>query len=404
MLCRITLLYLVNIWTRMRSYLKSIGTAVPQFKNVQQDIAHFMAEAAGMTQEEKSVMTTLYRASGIGNRHSVIPDFGRKNGAYTFFPNTPNLEPFPTVKDRMQLYEREALPLALKAIENCFEALENFQHKSITHLITVSCSGMYAPGLDIELVEKLSLNRNVQRTSINFMGCYAAFNGLKIADAICKSNPEAKVLLVCVELCTIHYQKSKNWDQVLSNALFSDGAAAVLIDNVKPVSGKALLLDAFHCDLAPEGKNDMAWHIGDFGFEMILSSYVPNLIKSGITKLTADLLKNLDLASNEIDFYAIHPGGKKILESIEAELNIDKSKNRFAHQVLREYGNMSSPTVLFVLKEIMKELKYPDHEKNILSFAFGPGLTMESMLLKVHCENNSQNELSVKEDSVAAVS
>jgi alpha-pyrone synthase len=388
----------------MRSYLKSIGTAVPQFKNVQQDIAHFMAEAAGMTQEEKNVMTTLYRASGIGNRHSVIPDFGRKNGDYTFFPNTPNLEPFPTVRDRMQLYEREALPLALKAVGNCFEALENFKPKSITHLITVSCSGMYAPGLDIELVEKLSLNRSVQRTSINFMGCYAAFNGLKIADAICKSNSEAKVLLICVELCTIHYQKSKEWDQVLSNALFSDGAAAVLIDNEKPVSGKALMLDAFHCDLAPEGKNDMAWHIGDFGFEMILSSYIPNLIKNGIAKLTSDLLKNLELESDEIDFYAIHPGGKKILEAIEAELKIEKFKNRYAHQVLREYGNMSSPTVLFVLKEIMKEVKNSDHEKNILSFAFGPGLTMESMLLKVYSKNVPATNLSMAESETVSIS
>ena len=386
----------------MRSYLKSIGTAVPQYKNMQHDIADFMAEAAGMNQEEKNQMVMLYRASGIGSRHSVIPDFGKKNGEYTFFPNTPDLEPFPTVRDRMQLYEKKALPLALQAVENCFDTLENFQPSTITHLITVSCSGMYAPGLDIELIEKLSLNKNVQRTCINFMGCYAAFNGLKIADAICRSDKSAKVLLVCVELCTIHYQKSKDWDQILSNALFSDGAAAVLIDGEKPVSGKALQLDAFHCDLAPEGKNDMAWHIGNSGFEMILSSYIPGLIKSGITKLTSDLLENLALDSNEIDFYAIHPGGKKILEVIEAELNMDKSKNRFAHQVLREYGNMSSPTVLFVLKEIMKQVRSSDHRKNILSFAFGPGLTMESMLLKVHCENVPQN-ISLVENEIISV-
>ncbi len=387
----------------MRSYIKSIGTAVPQFKNAQHDIADFMAEAAGMTPEEKNVMQTLYRASGIGSRHSVIPDFGSKNGAYTFFPNTPNLEPFPSVRDRMQLYEKEALPLALKAVEDCLNAIDNFQPASITHLITVSCSGMYAPGLDIELVEKLGLSKNVQRTCINFMGCYAAFNGLKIADAICKSNPTAKVLLVCVELCTIHYQKSKEWDKIVSNALFGDGASAVLIDNEKAISRTTLSLDSFHCDLAPEGKNDMAWHIGDFGFEMKLSSYVPNLIKGGIEKLTSDLLKNIELEASEIDFYAIHPGGKKILEVIETTLHIDKSKNRFAHQVLREYGNMSSPTVLFVLKEILKQTTLADDQKNILSFAFGPGLTLESMLLKVHCENNADNILSVREGHETAI-
>ena len=225
----------------MRSYLKSIGTAVPQYKNAQQKIADFMAEAAGMNAEEKTIVTTLYRASGIGYRHSVIPDFGYKNGDYTFFPNTSNLEPFPTVGQRMKLYQQEALPLAVKAIEDCFDKLENYQPSDITHLITVSCSGMYAPGLDIELIEKLSLSKNVQRTCINFMGCYAAFNGLKIADALCRSNADAKVLVVCVELCTIHYQKTKDWDQILSNALFSDGAAAVLIDNVKTNFRKSIV-------------------------------------------------------------------------------------------------------------------------------------------------------------------
>ncbi len=386
----------------MKSYIKSIGTAVPQYKNAQQEIIDFMAAAANMTIEEKNVMTTLYRASGIGNRHSVIPDFCLKNGEYTFFPNTPDLEPFPSTQDRMQLYEREALPLALKAIENCFDSLENYPSE-ITHIITVSCSGMYAPGLDIELIEKMSLSRNVQRTSINFMGCYAAFNGLKMADAICKSSPNAKVLLVCVELCTIHYQKTKNWDQILSNALFSDGAAAVFIDNEKPVSGKALLLDGFHCDLAPEGKGDMAWRVGDSGFEMILSSYVPNLIKGGIVKLTSDLLSNFDLNPEEIDFYAIHPGGKKILDAIESALNIDKIKNRFAHQILREYGNMSSPTVLFVLKEILNQINSADDQKNILSFAFGPGLTLESMLLKIHCGIPVENDFSVAETKVSSL-
>jgi predicted naringenin-chalcone synthase len=368
----------------MKSYIKSIGTAVPAFRNNQMTIAEFMSAAVGMNEEEKAIQAKLYRASGISYRHSVIPDFGVQNGQYTFFSNTPDLEPFPSVGQRMKLYQKEALPLALKAIEDCFENLENKNSLEITHLITVSCSGMYAPGLDIELIEKLSLSKNIQRTCINFMGCYAAFNGLKVADAICRSNEQANVLLVCVELCTIHYQKSKDWDQILSNALFSDGAAAVLIDNKKPKKGTALALESFHCDIASEGKGDMAWHINDHGFEMTLSSYVPDLIKTGIGKLTTDLLSKFKLSPEEIDFYAIHPGGKKILEAIESVLVIDKQKSKFAHDVLRNNGNMSSPTVLFVLKEILKEIDAKDDLKNILSFAFGPGLTLESMMLKVH--------------------
>ncbi len=380
----------------MRSYLRSIGTAVPTYKNAQRDIALFMAEASGMDGNEKNLIHTLYRATGINYRHSVLPDFGKKNGEYSFFPNTPDLEPFPTVGSRMKVYEKEALPLALKAIQECFKNTADFNPTELTHLITVSCSGMYAPGLDIEIVEKLSLSRNIQRTSINFMGCYAAFNGLKIADAICRSDKNAKVLLVCVELCTLHYQKSKNWDQILSNALFSDGAAAVLIEGVKPSTEKSLSLESFHCDLFSEGKSDMAWNIGDLGFEMKLSSYIPELIKNGIGSLTNELLNKLDLDTNEIDFYAIHPGGKKILEVIEEVLNIEKSKNNFAHQILRDYGNMSSPTVLFVLKKIFDQLTLADHEKNILSFAFGPGLTLESMLLRVHSDLNNENSSVIK--------
>ncbi|HVD96626.1 MAG TPA: type III polyketide synthase [Cytophagaceae bacterium] len=387
----------------MKSYITSIGTAVPKYRNKQSTIAEFMSAASEMNEEETSKLNMLYRASGIGFRQSVIPDFGMKNGDFTFFPNTPGLEPFPTVGERMKLYEREALPLALNAVQDCLNNIE-INLSDITHLITISCSGMYAPGLDIELIEKLGLSRNVQRTCINFMGCYAAFNGLKTADAICRSQKNAKALVVCVELCTIHYQKTKDWDQILSNALFSDGAAAVLVSAEKPATGKLFSMENFHCDLAPEGKGDMAWHISDHGFEMTLSSYVPDLIKSGIGQLTEDLLAKLGMASEEIDFYAIHPGGKKILEAIETVLHIEKTKNRFAHHVLREYGNMSSPTVLFVLKEILQQIGNSDDQKNILSFAFGPGLTLESMMLKVHANVEVKKEKVFLEKEIIAVS
>jgi alpha-pyrone synthase len=378
----------------MKSFLKSIGTAVPSYKNEQQKIAQFMAEAVGMNEEDEHKLTTLYRASGIGYRHSVIPDFGLAKGSYTFFPNTKDLEPFPTVGKRMDLYKQEAFPLVLKAVEACFDGAKEILPSTITHVITISCTGMYAPGIDIELVEALGLRKSVQRTNINFMGCYAAFNGLKVADAICKADSKATVLLVCVELCTIHYQKSNHPDQLLSNALFSDGAAAVLINSTPPKEGNALSLENFHCDLASEGKQEMAWRVSDFGFEMILSSYVPDLIRAGIKKLTDQLLASFSKEANEIDYYAIHPGGKKILEVIEDILHLDKQKNKYAHTILREYGNMSSATVLFVLKEIMSSLSTEDTHKSILSVAFGPGLTLESMLLKTHCiaQNKIFNE------------
>lgn len=365
----------------MKSYISSIGIATPEYSFPQIDLAGFMAEAAEMNSEERKRLLALYRASGIQKRYSVIADFGRTKGNYEFFPNTKGMEPFPSVSQRMKLYEKKALPLAIQAIQDAFKN-STVKKNQITHLISVSCTGMYAPGIDIELIEQLDLDKNIERTCINYMGCYAAFNALKVGNAICKANPEAVVLVVCVELCTIHYQKHKNWDLILSNAIFSDGAAAAIIQGEKP-DGISLQLQSFFCDIASEGKKDMAWHITDHGFEMTLSAYVPQLIKKGINSLTKNLLKNIHLHLNDIDYFAIHPGGKRILEVIEEELSIPKEKNYHAYHILKEYGNMSSATVLFVLHNILKEITKEDKNKNILSFAFGPGLTLESMLLEV---------------------
>ena len=366
----------------MKSYICAIGTANPPYKIPQMQVADFMAQALQFGEQETRKLKALYRVSGINQRYSVLEDYTKTNGLFSFFPNTPDLEPFPTVQQRMQVYREHALALSEQAIRSCLNNTA-VSLPQITHLITVSCTGMYAPGLDIELVEKLGLTPHVQRTAVNFMGCYAAFNAIKLADAICKSDPKAKVMLVCTEICTIHFQKSPEHDHLVSNALFGDGAAAVLMQG-QPGTALSFELQSFHCDLAPAGKRDMAWHIGDTGFEMTLSSYVPDLIKKGIKDLTDRLLLGLKTTIDEIKLFAIHPGGRRILEVIEQELGMTRDQNRFAYQVLKEFGNMSSATVLFVLKELMDSLSPEEKDEPVLSFAFGPGLTLESMLLKVH--------------------
>ncbi|MEQ9302050.1 MAG: type III polyketide synthase [Cyclobacteriaceae bacterium] len=362
----------------MTSIISSIGTATPEHHLTQKQISSFMAEALEMDEDQRHQLEVLYRASGIQSRYSVLPDFGAHREQYEFFSKENGLEPFPTVGDRMNLYQREALPLAVKAIADMNRNLDG-----ITHLVTVSCTGMYAPGLDIQLIEELDLPTTIHRTAINYMGCYAAFNALKLADSFCQNNSTAKVLIVCLELCSIHFQKHNDEDTMLANALFGDGAAAVMVESKS--EGLGLSLEHFHCDIVPSGKKDMAWQISDFGFEMKLSSYVPEIIKGGIHSLTKSLLGHLGMARKDIDLFAIHPGGKRILQVIEEELSMSKEDNQHAYDVLRECGNMSSPTVLFVLRQLMNSLSEGDQDKNILSFAFGPGLTLESMLLKVKC-------------------
>ena len=244
---------------------------------------------------------------------------------------------------------------------------------------------VYAPGLDLELVQALGLRADVQRTCVNFMGCYAAVNALKLAAAAVRADATARVLVVSVELCTLHFQKSAEDDHLVSNALFGDGAAACLVlAEPLPAPAPSLALTAFHCGIEPDGHQDMAWHINDFGFEMTLSSYVPKLIERGIAALTDGLLASLPVRLGAIRHFAIHPGGRKILESIEKALHLPAQANAPAYQVLREYGNMSSATVLFVLREVLAQATPADHNAPVLSFAFGPGLTMEAMLLTLN--------------------
>jgi prepilin-type processing-associated H-X9-DG protein len=241
---------------------------------------------------------------------------------------------------------------------------------------------MYAPGLDIDLVKKYELSPSVHRTGINFMGCYAAFNAIKVADAFCHQNENAKVLIVCTELCSLHFQKNPTEDNLLANALFADGSAALLVES-RTKQRLSLKPETFHTALMPQSAQDMAWTIGDLGFEMKLSTSVPSIIKGGIAELTNTLLHKVSKSLDEIRFFAIHPGGKKILENIETALGISAEKNQSAYRVLRNYGNMSSPTILFVLHAIWNRIQREDENEYILSFAFGPGLTLESMVLKI---------------------
>jgi alpha-pyrone synthase len=372
-----------DLRTLMKTRLVAIGTAVPETCLSQTASVDFMQKALQLDEKEKQKLAILYRSTGIQNRYSVIKDYGRSPDKFTFFPRNENLEPFPPISRRMEMYRCYAAKLGLQAVENCLNQLPDFDNSNVTHLITVSCTGMYAPGIDIEMVEALGLRTEVERISINFMGCYAAFVALRTANFICQAQPEAKVLVVCVELCSLHFQKKKTEDHLLANALFADGAAAALLQ-AESVEGKmSLQIENMFSDLALSGKQDMAWHIGDFGFEMVLSAYVPDIIREGIGKLTRRLLSRLDYQLAEMEHFAIHPGGKRILEVIEQELCLSKEDNRFAYQTLRDYGNMSSPTVLFVLKNLWQSLSEADIGKPVLSFAFGPGLTLESAVFSI---------------------
>lgn len=363
------------------SHITAIGTANPPYRFSQSTIADFMIKAMNLNQQESRLLNTVFRASGIDYRHTVLEDYGRAQD-FTFFSNASDFEPFPSTSKRLHFFREHIVGMSASAIDNMLAGMPSFNIQSVTHLVVVCCTGMYAPGLDVDLVKRFNLPPSVRRTGINFMGCYAAFNAIKVADAFCATDKNAKVLIVCAELCSLHFQREATEDNLLANALFSDGAAALLME-AETEQKVALTPKSFYSVITPATDEEMAWTIGDLGFEMRLSTYVPSIIRNGISGLTDGLLEKLSLSINDIRYFAIHPGGKKILENIEAELGIPKEKNRAAYCVLRNYGNMSSPTILFVLKALWDRLKGEDDQQHILSFAFGPGLTLESMVLKI---------------------
>ncbi len=366
----------------MRSSISAIGTSNPSNKFSQEQIFEFMKDAHQLDEQNSRRLHKLYQVSGIAHRYSVLDDFGSPKSNYAFFGNEAGLEPFPTTAQRGIIFQKNALNLCLSAIDNCFAKLNNFDVKQITHVITVSCTGMYAPGLDIEIVESLGLKPSVERTCINFMGCYGAFNALKVADYICKADDKANVLIVDVELCTLHFQKENTLDNWLANSLFADGASAVLVQNADEAKEKIFEIDTFYTEVVTEARNEMAWKIGDHGYEMQLTNKVSKQIKSGIKSVADKLLEKANLTFDDIDAYAIHPGGRKILEVCDEVFNLNNGQLEASYHVLNNYGNMSSTTIVFVLNELSKKANEQKFGKNILSFAFGPGLTFESMILK----------------------
>jgi predicted naringenin-chalcone synthase len=357
------------------SKIISIGLALPPYKHKQDDILKFMQLVYAMNNADNRKLKYLYHHSGIDHRYSVIPDYSREVINWEFYPQTENLEPFPSLERRISLFNKSAGPLSVTAIQECIHGLIN--GNEITHLITVSCTGMSAPGLDLQVMELMDLPKNIYRTSVNFMGCYAAIHGLKIADAICRSEKDAKVMIVCTELCTLHFQKEPTVDSIASSLLFGDGAAAMLVTN-NEYNKKGLKLDQFYSEVITKGKKDMAWELSSSGFLMTLSGFVPELLEEDFNPLVTRALEKANVERKEIAQWCIHPGGRRILDAIHRSLSFTNGDLKYSYETLKEVGNLSSATILFVLEKIMSSGLTSGQK--VFGAAFGPGLTMETFV------------------------
>jgi alpha-pyrone synthase len=367
----------------MQTTLHAIATANPIFKLPQAEACHFMTQVEGLSQALRRRIPAIYASSTIDRRYSCIPDYGSEPQSFQFYPQNWALNPFPTTADRNQFYTQQATPLAVRASRDALDQ-SPYAAQDITHLIVVSCTGFLAPGVDIQIIQQLDLRPTVARTLIGFMGCHAALNGLKIAHDICQANPLARVLMVCVELCTLHFQIEDSIESVVTNALFSDGAAAVVLSG-EPAAGKSLHYRSGHSLVMPESQELMSWTIGNTGFLMGLSPQVPDRIGANIARYIDTVLDAYHLSRSDLAFWAVHPGGIQIVKQVQTALDLAQSKLQDSYDVLRDYGNMSSPTILFILKRIFDRLSQDNLSKPQLgsAMAFGPGLTIECALFEV---------------------
>jgi alpha-pyrone synthase len=346
------------------AYLNRVSTAVPR-----NDVhALFVDFASGLLAGDRKLplFQRLASRSQIEHRWSVLTVAENPDGAAMDSEGLYRPGAFASTAARMAVFDKHAPALAERAVDGL--GLGETA-KDITHVIVTGCTGLSAPGLDLHLVGHLGLKPSTERTVIGFMGCYAAINALKLARHIVRSDQDSRVLILSLEFCTLHLQETTDLEQVLSFLVFGDGAAAALV-SAEPTG---LRLDSFHAALAPEAAGQITWDIGDQGFDMVLSGQVPASVGAALKTARDDILG--DAALDEIDLWAVHPGGRSVLDAVETALALPPQALADSREVLRRFGNMSSATILFVLEALMARAKAGERG---VGMAFGPGLTAET--------------------------
>ena len=345
-----------------------IETGVPQNTYAQQDILEHFLELQGERRRERAIRAIFNRA-GVGSRHMVV------ERGYFDQPRT--------TQDRNDRYMTEAILFGESVIKRGLQQ-SGYLPEDIDDFIVVSCTGLNVPGLDLHLAARLGMRPDLQRTCILGMGCYGAFPGMRRAFELV-AKPGRTALVLSLELCSLHLQPDQSAENVVSTALFSDGAAMALIGD-----GEIQLCDqdklcphiidsATFCDYST--LDHMSFTVTDHGFRMYLSSYVPDLLASQIDCFVTQLLEKNGLNNSDVHHWGIHPGSTKIVDYVQSRLKLTDAQVEFSHNVLYNYGNMSSATILFVLEHIQR-CSHPSPGEYGVLLAFGPGLTMEGMLIQ----------------------
>ena len=349
------------------AYLNRIATAVPPH-DMHRAFLTFVEDSLPEG-KPRNLYRRMARAAAIDHRYTFLKPVITEDGSVRDLNEFYVRGSFPATAPRMAAFEKFAPQLARDALDKL--ALSEPERKAITHVIVTTCTGLYAPGLDYEAVDYLQLNPSVERTLIGFMGCFAAINALKSARHIVRSQPGAKVLLLSLELCSLHMQETQDLEQLLAFTVFADGCAAYLV-SAEPIG---LAIDSFLAVRLPDTHQLITWRIGQQGFDMVLSGQVPGELRRGLAEAGSRITRGADPRS--IDLWAVHPGGRTILDAAEQGLALPPEALADSRIILANYGNMSSATVMFVLERILRRARSGQLG---CAMSFGPGVTAETMI------------------------
>jgi len=379
-----------------------IGTAVPPHRLVQEDAAQRIAEGlanlAGNGDAARWVRR-IFRQTSVETRYTCLPDLLESAERSRYAPGSTRPD-IPTTRERMEVYRRESVPLALEAARRALRD-SGTPPSAVTHLITVSCTGFFLPGLDFELVRGLGLSPEVNRFPVTFAGCAAGLTALRLARELAAGNAGACVLAVCVELCSIHIQPSVDREDLFAASLFGDGAGACVVGRAWPEQKNVFTLDGARATLLPDTADEMLWRVGDTGFQLYLSPRIPSLIEQRVPEVITRFLAGSGEAPR---WWAIHPGGRGIIDALQRAMGLSDGQTRASRDILRRYGNLSSVTILFVLEEIRRELaaKGQAAEPGI-ALAFGPGMQAEMVRMTCVPAGSNRTATHPEEAHAAAV-
>jgi predicted naringenin-chalcone synthase len=360
-----------------------LGTALPSTVVGRAESLAIARSLCPRSEEQATWLPAMFAGTGVETRNivlgaDVVADVvhGTRHSGSPFLPTGAPDDRGPTTAERMRHYAALAPPLALRAAAAALRQ-SGLPPAALTHLVTVSCTGFHAPGVDRALIDELGLAPTVQRTHVGYMGCHGALNGLRVARAFA-AEPTARVLLCAVELCTLHYYYGWDPAKVIANALFADGAAAAVGGPAAAAPPGAWRVDATGACLLPDSADAMTWTVGDHGFEMTLSKNVPRLIAAHLRPWLEGWLGACGLTLPSVGSWAIHPGGPRILDAAEEALGLPCAATAASREVLAAHGNMSSPTLLFILDR----LRAAAAPRPCVALGFGPGLMAEAALLR----------------------